>query len=129
MDMKQMVEELHLKRTSTLDEARPHAVERQSKLGKLTARQRVNLLVDPGTFFEFGQLAEAVHFIKRESPADGVIIGVGKVNGRKVAVLAFDFTVMGGSQDKISHQKTDHIHGIACDQGIPMIYLLEGAGQ
>ncbi|MFC1823151.1 carboxyl transferase domain-containing protein, partial [Thermodesulfobacteriota bacterium] len=129
MDMRQMVEELHLKRASTLDKVRPHAIERQRKLGKLTARQRVDLLVDPGTFFEFGQLAEASHMTERESPADGIIVGVGKVNGRKVAVLAFDFTVMGGSQDKISHQKTDHIHGIACDQGIPMIYLLEGAGQ
>jgi acetyl-CoA carboxylase carboxyltransferase component len=129
MDMKQMIEELRLKRASSLDDARPHAVEKQRSLGKMTARQRLDLLIDSGTFLELGQLAEATSVTEKESPADGVIIGVGKVDGRQVAVLAFDFTVMGGSQDKVSHQKTDHIHKIALEQSIPIIYLLEGSGQ
>ena len=77
MDMKDKVNELGRKRASTLDSERPHAVDRQKALGKLTARQRLELLCDPGSFLEFGQLAEASNIKDRESPADGVILGVG----------------------------------------------------
>ena len=127
MDMKKKVEELASWRALTLDAARPHAVEKQKALGKLTARKRLELLYDPGTFLEFGQLAEAAHGSK-ESPADGVIIGIGRIDGRRAAVVNYDFTVMGGSQGEINHSKTDHIHKIALEQGLPMVYLLDGGG-
>ena len=96
MDMKDKVNELGRKRASTLDSERPHAVDRQKALGKLTARQRLELLCDPGSFLEFGQLAEASNIKDRESPADGVILGVGRVQGRRTAVVSYDFTVRGG---------------------------------
>jgi len=117
MDMKEKVEELVRKRASTLDPARPHAVHKQKELGKLTARHRLALLCDPESFLEFGQLAEATKIEDRESPADGVIVGMGRVQGRKTAVVSYDFTVMGGSQGEVSHAKTDHIHKIALEQG------------
>jgi methylmalonyl-CoA decarboxylase subunit alpha len=128
MDMKEKVQELCRKRASTLDSERPHAVDRQKDLEKLTARQRLELLCDPGSFLEFGQLAEAPNIRDRESPADGVIVGVGRVEGRRIAAVSYDFTVMGGSQGHISHAKTDHIHKIALEQGTPLIYLLDGGG-
>ena len=96
MDMKDKVNELGRNRTSTLDSERPHAVDRQKALGKPTARQRLELLCDPGSFLEFGQLAEASNIKDRESPADGVILGVGRVQGRRMVVVSYDFTVMGG---------------------------------
>ncbi|MGW8321968.1 MAG: acyl-CoA carboxylase subunit beta [Thermodesulfobacteriota bacterium] len=128
MAMKEKVEELARWRSSTLDDARPHAVERQKALGKLTARSRNDLLFDPGTFFEYGQLAEASNVPDRETPSDGVIIGVGRVAGRPVAVVNYDFSVLGGSQGALNHAKTDHIHKIANEQNIPIVYLLDGGG-
>lgn len=128
MDMKEKIAELCRKKASTLDSARPHAIDKQKALGKLTARQRLGRLCDPGSFLEFGQLAEAPNIRDRESPADGVIVGIGHVHGRRAAVVSYDFTVMGGSQGAISHSKTDHIHKIALEQGIPLVYLLDGGG-
>jgi acetyl-CoA carboxylase carboxyltransferase component len=128
MDMKEKVEELHKLRSATSDEARPHAVEKQRGLGKLTARKRMELLFDPGTFMEFGQLAQAAGMTSKESPADGVIIGIGRIDGRRVALVNYDFTVMGGTQGKISHVKVDHIQKLAMEQGIPVVYLLDGGG-
>ena len=97
-------------------------------LGKLTARQRQELLFDPGTFLEFGQLAEASNVPDKETPADGAIIGIGLVNGRRVAVVNYDFTVLGGSQSVLNHVKTDHLHKMVMEQNIPVVYLLEGGG-
>lgn len=128
MEMKKKAEELKKWRTSTLDRARPHTAESQKSLGKLTARARNDLLFDPGTFFEYGQLAEAANVPDKETPADGVIIGIGEVDGRRVAVVNYDFTVLGGSQSELNHAKTDHIHKIAVEQAIPIVYLLDGGG-
>ncbi len=128
MEMRKQTDKLNKWRASTLDAARPQAVENQKALGKLTARQRHELLFDPGSFLEFGQLAEAANVPDKESPADGVIIGIGKVEGRRVALVNYDFTVMGGSLGRVNHAKTDHIHKIALEQAIPVVYLLDGGG-
>lgn len=128
MGMVEEVEELKRRRESTLDAARLNTVQKQKALGKMTARQRVDLLCDAGSFLEFGQLARAKGVRDKESPADGVIVGVGLVRGRRVAVISYDITVMGGSQGQISHCKTDHIHKIALEQGIPIVSFLEGGG-
>jgi len=128
MEMKKKADELKKLRALTLDAARPDAVRNQKSLGKLTARARNDLLFDPGTFFELGQLAEASNVPGKETPADGVIIGIGEVDGRRVAVVNYDFTVLGGSQSELNHAKTDHIHKIAMEQAIPIVYLLDGGG-
>ncbi len=76
-------------------------IARQHAAGKLTARERIALLVDDGTFTELGIHAGVHHSVRglegREAPADGVITGYGLVDGRHVAVCAYDFTVMAGS--------------------------------
>ena len=128
MEMRVETEKLEKLKAATLDEQRPLAVKKQQDLGKLTARKRMELLFDPGTFLEFGQLAQAINIRDKETPADGVIIGIGKVNGRRVALLNYDFTVFGGSQGALNHAKTDHIHKIALEQSIPIVYLLDGGG-
>ena len=126
--MKTETDILNKLKESTLDHNRPQAVFTQKSLGKLTARQRLGILFDSETFFEFGQLAEADNIPDKETPADGVITGIGKINGRRAAVLSYDFTVLGGSQGEVNHAKTDHIHKVALEQGIPVVYLLDGGG-
>src|SRR5690349_3549413 len=78
----------------------PELVERQHSLGKLTVRERLELLFDAGTFRETGLYAQAVDSPQskgKRSPGDGCLTGVGQVDGRPVTVIAYDFTVLAGS--------------------------------
>src|SRR4051794_9316913 len=88
-------------------------VERQHKRRKLTARERVALLCDPGSFEEFGILAHhaSTHpdLKDRTTPADGVLCGYGHIDGRPVAVIAYDFTVMAGSMGKSGETKVSRL--------------------
>src|SRR3954464_9925773 len=106
--------------------AKQHAAE------KLTARERIDLLIDDGTFCEFGIHAQP-HFSQvamagREAPADGVITGYGKVGGRMVAVCAYDFTVMAGSMGMTGELKVTRLRELALTKRMPMVWLLDSAG-
>jgi len=106
--------------------ARQHAAE------KLTARERLALLIDDGTFVELG-LHGRPHSAARamdgkEAPADGVITGYGSVNGRLVAVAAYDFTVMAGSMGMTGEIKVGRLRELALTKRIPLIWLLDSAG-
>jgi acetyl-CoA carboxylase carboxyltransferase component len=99
---------------------------------KLTARERLDLLIDNGTFVELG-LHGRPHFSQasmagKEAPADGVITGYGKVNGRLVAVAAYDFTVMAGSMGMTGELKVTRLRELALSKRIPLIWLLDSAG-
>src|SRR5438067_4025288 len=99
---------------------------------KLTARERLELLIDEGTFVELG-IHGRPHFSQRamegrEAPADGVITGYGKVEGRLVAVAAYDFTVMAGSMGMTGELKVGRLREIALTKRIPLIWLLDSAG-
>src|SRR5579875_476171 len=99
---------------------------------KLTARERVALLIDPGTFVELG-IHGRPHFSQRamegrEAPADGVITGYGEVDGRLVAVAAYDFTVMAGSMGMTGEIKVGRLRELALTKRIPLIWLLDSAG-
>jgi acetyl-CoA carboxylase carboxyltransferase component len=96
-------------------------VARHRSAGKLTARERVDVLLDTGTFGEIGRLAGAL-------PADGVVTGTGEVDGRSVAVLAEDFTVAGGSIGAVNTAKRHRIVTLAVQERMPVVVLLEGAG-
>lgn len=89
--------------------------------GKLTARQRVDLLCDPGTFAEIGVLAGSL-------PADGFVAGSGLIDGRPVLVGAEDFTVAGGSIGPANTAKRNRVAALAARQRCPLVMLLEGAG-
>ena len=84
-------------------------IEQQHARGKLTARERLALLLDEGSFQEFGALA--THNVtefgldRQRFPGDGIVTGFGKINGRRVAVFAHDFTVLGGSFSTVQSQK------------------------
>src|SRR5947208_12277829 len=107
-------------------------IARQHEQGKLTARERLDLLIDHGTFCEFGLHAQP-HFSQtamagREAPADGVITGYGEVDGRLVAVCAYDFTVMAGSMGMTGELKVARLRELALTKRIPFIWLLDSAG-
>ena len=99
---------------------------------KLTARERIALLVDDGTFVELG-IHGKPHFSQRamdgvDAPADGVITGYGKVDGRMTAVCAYDFTVMAGSMGMTGEIKVTRLRELALTKRIPFVWLLDSAG-
>lgn len=129
---RQRIDEVEAKRLSVSDAGRPEAVEKQGRRGKMTVRQRIDALLDPGTFREIGGLVEPMRDTELTStldaPADGIITGWGRIDGRTVYVLGDDFTVLGGSVGVVGGEKTHRIMDMAEKNGHPLIWLLEGAG-
>ncbi|MEA2143813.1 MAG: methylmalonyl-CoA decarboxylase subunit alpha, partial [Solirubrobacteraceae bacterium] len=107
-------------------------IARQHAAGKLTARERIDRLVDAGTFTELGIHAGVHHSVRgldgRAAPADGVITGYGLVDGRHVAVCAYDFTVMAGSMGTTGEHKTTRLRALALTKRMPFVWLLDSAG-
>jgi acetyl-CoA carboxylase carboxyltransferase component len=103
---------------------------RQKDRGKLDARARMDLLLDPGSFHEIGILA--THHGKLEnsatSPADGVICGTGLIEGRPVCAAAYDFTVHGGSIGPVGERKVARLRELAVRERVPMVWLIDSAG-
>ena len=104
----------------------------QHEKGKLTARERIDALLDEGSFQELNGLMVNRHsdfgLDKDKTPGDGVVAGFGKINGRRVCVYAQDFTVMGGSFGEVAGQKVCHIMDLAMDAGVPVIGINDGGG-
>jgi acetyl/propionyl-CoA carboxylase alpha subunit/acetyl-CoA carboxylase carboxyltransferase component len=125
-----------------LDAARPDAVAKRHRLGLRTARENVADLVDAGTFVEYGPLAIAAQRRRRtveelieKSPADGMVTGIGRVNGdlfgdpaSRCAVLAYDYTVFAGTQGLRNHAKTDRMIRAAMEGKLPLVLYAEGGG-
>lgn len=107
-------------------------IEKQHKKGKLTARERVNLLVDEGSFEEFDAFVEhrCTNFGIDDTkiPGDGVVTGFGTIDGRPVFVFAQDFTVFGGSLSETFAEKIVKIMDMAVKNGIPVIGLNDSGG-
>ena len=107
-------------------------IERQHKQGKLTARERIDLLLDPDSFIEFDEfvLHRATEFgmSERKYLGDGVVTGIGLIDGRPVAVYAQDFTVMGGSVGEMHAMKITKLLDLALELGIPVIGLNDSGG-
>jgi acetyl-CoA carboxylase carboxyltransferase component len=107
----------------------PGAIEKQHAKGRLTARERIELLVDPGTFFELG--IYAAHGMYEEwggAPAAGVITGLARVQTRMVMIIANDATVKAGAFFPMTSKKVIRAQNIAIENHIPTIYLVDSAG-
>jgi propionyl-CoA carboxylase beta chain len=108
------------------------AVEKQHARGKLTARERIDLLVDPGSFVEFDELARhRAHdfgIAKNRPYGDGVVTGYGTVDGRPVAVFSQDFTIFGGSLGEVYGEKIVKVMDYAMKTGCPVIGFNDGGG-
>jgi acetyl-CoA carboxylase carboxyltransferase component len=130
--LRPLVQELAARRAQIKLGGGQEKIDKQHEQGKLTARERIALLVDEGTFVELGILGKP-HTTQRamdgvEAPADGVITGYGKVNGRLTAVCAYDFTVMAGSMGMTGEFKVTRLRELALTKRIPFVWLLDSAG-
>src|SRR5438128_7482234 len=130
--LRPLVEDLEERRERARLGGGEEKIAKQHADEKLTARERLALLIDEGTFTELGILGRP-HSSQRamdgkEAPADGVITGYGKVDGRLVAVCAYDFTVMAGSMGMTGELKVGRLRELALTKRIPFIWLLDSAG-
>jgi len=107
-------------------------IEAQHQKGKLTARERLDLLLDPGSFQEVDRYARHRHtdfgLSEKNFPGDSVVTGFGKIDGRTVCVFAQDFTVLGGSYSEVAGQKIAKIMDLALESGVPVIGLNDSVG-
>jgi acetyl-CoA carboxylase carboxyltransferase component len=117
------------------DDRRPDAVARRRSTGQRTTRENVADLVDPGSFVEYGPLAIAAQRRRRSlddlvarTPADGLVAGVGTVDGRPTAVLSYDYTVLAGTQGYQNHRKKDRLFDVIERQRLPVVFFAEGGG-
>ena len=110
----------------------PKRIEKQHAKNRLTARERVELLVDPGTFVEYDQLVvhRCVNFGKEKThhPGDGIVSGHGYVNGRLIFLFAFDFTVGGGTLSETVAEKICKVQEKALKAGAPIIGIYDSGG-
>src|SRR3954462_14553208 len=130
--LRSLVEDLHERRERARLGGGEEKIARQHEQDKLTARERLDLLIDEGSFVELG-IHGRPHFSQRamegkDAPADGVVTGYGKVEGRLVAVAAYDFTVMAGSMGMTGELKMARLREMALQKRMPLIWLLDSAG-
>jgi acetyl/propionyl-CoA carboxylase alpha subunit/acetyl-CoA carboxylase carboxyltransferase component len=125
-----------------LDAQRPDAVARRRKTGQRTARENLADLVDAGSLREYGALALAAQRRRRPmdelirmSPADGLVAGIASINGdlfgdeqSRCLVMAYDYTVMAGTQGMMNHKKTDRMLHLAEQWRLPVVFFTEGGG-
>src|SRR5437667_4631293 len=132
-DWKPLVEDLAQRRERAYGMGGPERIERQRSMGKMPVRPRIDLLLDPGTFVEYGLLADHMDPGLAASgrghlAADGMVAGIGEIDGRRVGVMAYDFTVMGGSMGAVGERKTARMREMALRWRIPLVWLLDSAG-
>lgn len=128
------------RRARLMDDARPGAVAKRHARGQRTARENIADLVDEGSFVEYGGFAVAAQRARRteedliaNTPADGIITGIGRVTAApaedtRCAVLAYDYTVLAGTQGYLNHKKTDRMLELAEQQRLPVVLFAEGGG-
>jgi acetyl-CoA carboxylase carboxyltransferase component len=134
-DLRADLAEVLRRRAATRDENRPDAVRRRHQDGRRTARENVEDLCDPGTFVEYGALVVAAQRNRRpldelieKTPADGMLAGTAEINGTPCVVVAYDATVLAGTQGAYNHAKKDRMFDLAARRGMPVVLFAEGGG-
>jgi acetyl-CoA carboxylase carboxyltransferase component len=131
-DMKGHVDILNEKKDKFREGGGPERRKRQADQGKMFVRERAAMLFDDGTFVEYGLLghhqSQSPAMQGKFTPADGVLTGVGEIDGRKVALIAYDFTVMAGSMGMVTEIKSSRMREIALRERIPIVWLIDSAG-
>lgn len=142
IDIRADLSELFERQTFLYDENRKESVKKRHEKGYRTARENINDLVDKDSFLEHGSLAVAAQqgrmsreALIKKTPADGLVMGIGEVNGAffekeksKCVVLSYDYTVLAGTQGAFNHKKTDRMLQIAKKSKNPIIFFVEGGG-
>jgi len=136
------LDEVRARHALTLDANRPDAVAKRRRTGSRTARENVEDLCDPGSFVEYGALIVAAQRrrrslddLQRNTPADGMVGGIGTVNAAhfgdeaaRCLVLAYDYTVLAGTQGVFNHKKKDRLFELAQQWALPVVFYTEGGG-
>jgi len=129
MPFELILKELEERRAKALAMGGPEKLAKRKAEGVLNARERVDCLLDPGTFMESGLFATSVRpEVRHKTPADGKVMGFGKIDGREVAVASNDFTVMGASSALINGKKMKHMKQVSMQRGLPLVLLGESSG-
>jgi len=129
MTMDELAREHEERRSKALAMGGETKLAKRREEGVLNARERLAALLDPGSFTESGLFARSIRpEMKEVSAADGKIAGFGRVDGRRVAVVSNDFTVLGASSSAINGKKIRHVKRAATQGGMPLVFLGESAG-
>jgi acetyl-CoA carboxylase carboxyltransferase component len=127
--MEKTLEELERRKARARQLGGPQKVARQHSKGRLTARERIEKLLDPGSFLEMGMLAHSdMPGMEEKTPGDSKITGFGKIEGREVVVIANDFTVLAATSSRIAGRKEADLKLVSRRRGLPLIYLGEAGG-
>lgn len=132
MGLKELTQDLLKQKSDVRKMGGDEEVARQKAAGKLNVRERIDLFFDKGSFTELGILgtyqSDDPLLKGRKTPADGVVTGFGLVGGRKVFVIAYDFTVLAGTLGEVNERKADRIRELAFRERSPLVWLLDSAG-
>ncbi len=132
MSLQENLHELTRRNEEALQGGGPARIQRQHDLGKLTARERVELLLDPGSFVELDRFkthrCTDFDMARQKTPGDGVVTGYGNVDGRQVFVFSQDFTVFGGSLSGAFSEKVCKVMDLAVKTGCPIVGINDSGG-
>ena len=112
------LKELKERSAAALAMGGPEKLAQRKAQGVLNARERIAHLIDPGSFIESGRLARAIRpEVRQKTPADGKVAGFARIEGREVALISNDFTVLGASSSVVNMKKIKHVKQVACKRG------------
>jgi len=124
-----VIKQLEEKNAEALAMGGAEKLAQRKKQGVRNARERIDYLVDPGSFAESGRHARAIRpEVRHKTPADGKVAGFARVDGREVALVSNDFTVLGASSSVVNMKKIRHVKQAACRFGMPLVLLGESSG-
>jgi acetyl-CoA carboxylase carboxyltransferase component len=132
MDWQQAIDDIEYVRGLAREMGGPERIERQHQGGRFTIRERIDRMVDPGSFIEAGPMVGAATYDAdgnlRSFTPGGYVMGVAEIGGRPVAIGGDDFTISGGSPHDVHKRPHDFIHPLAIQYGLPCVQLVEGVG-
>ena len=129
MPFEKEIEELKQRRAKALQMGGAEKIKKQHDRGKFTARERIDHLLDPDSFLEVGMFNHSdVAGMEDKTPADSKVAGFGKIDGRQVAVVSNDFTVLAATSSRIAGRKEGELKVLAAHRGYPVVYLGEAGG-
>ncbi|WP_419553437.1 carboxyl transferase domain-containing protein [Candidatus Poriferisodalis sp.] len=132
MGWEKAIEDIEYVRALAAELGGPERIERQHRGGRYTIRERIDKMVDPGTFIEAGPMVGAAEYDEdgnlRDFVPGGYVMGLAEIDGRPVAIGGDDFTISGGSPHNVHKYPHDFTQPLAIQYGIPYVQLVEGVG-
>jgi methylmalonyl-CoA decarboxylase subunit alpha len=129
MPFEEIVADYQARRAKALAMGSPESLAKRRADGHLNARERLDRLLDPGSFVESGLFAMSIRpEVRDRTPADGKVAGFGCIDGRPVAVVSNDYSVLGASSSTVNGKKIKHVKKVANQRGLPVVFLGESTG-